>query len=115
MMTIGDIRDRDTGEKLLKLVGRAARTGGDFPNCVTDAVVGDEIIERLVSAGRRDDLVDSLVVAVSKKRRSRLSGKRLDMTGAVVLLVTAGFLVLLENACEIILGIESRDDAGLGM
>ena len=37
------------------------------------------------------------------------------MTGAVVLLVTAGFLVLLENACEIILGIESCDDTRLGM
>jgi len=115
VVTVGDVGDRDPREELLELVGDARRMGGDLPDRVADAVGGNEVVERRGAAGVRDDQVDRLVVAVGQERRARVRLQRLDVPRPVVLLVRARLLVLLEDAGEVVLGVEGRDDAGLAV
>ena len=82
---------------------------------MADSVRRDKVIERRLATGVADNQIDCLVVAIREKGRPRVGGERLDVARAVVFLVLARLLVLLENARQIVLGVERRDDARLRM
>ena len=115
MVPVGDVCDRNPGKKLHKFVRRAGGRGCDFPHRVADAVRRHEIVERSLRTGVGDDEVDRLVVTVGEERRTRVGRQRLDVTRAVVFLVLARLLVLLQNTGEIVLRVKGRDDSGLRM
>ena len=115
VVPVRDVRDGNAREELLELVAPAARARGDLPDRVADAVRRDEVVERGGAAGVGDDRVDRLVVAVGEERRTRVRLKRLDVARAVVFLVLARLLVLLEDAREVVLRVEARHDARLRM
>ena len=80
---------------------------------MADAVWRDEVVQRLAAASVGDDEVDRLVVAVGEERGTRVRRKRLDVARAVVFLVLPRLLVLLQEAGEVVLGVERGDDASL--
>ena len=80
-----------------------------------DAVVGREIVERRLGASLGHDRVDRGIVLVGEKRGTRMRLENFDVARAVILLVLARLLVLLQDARQIFLRVEGRDDARLRM
>ena len=78
-----------------------------------NAVWSREVVQRRIRAGGGHDGVDLGVVLVGEKGGTGVGMQRLDVPRAVILLVLARLLVLLEYSGKIVLRVERCDDAGL--
>ena len=90
MMTIGDVEVRNAGKRIdQRLIIRHA------PDCVTNVIVSDKVIERRIARERfSNQPIDLFLRAISQKHRTGLRAQHEDMARAIIFFVATRALVL---------------------
>ena len=110
VVAIGDVEHRHLPEERLE---PASHLGRHHPQPVLDAVRRDEVVLRRGPLHRLDLAIDALACEVREEHRLVVRRERLDVAGAVVLLVRARLLVLLDDVADVLLHRGAGDEAGL--
>ena len=110
MVTVRNVGHGNTGKRGSECV---IAIRGDRPHRVSNAVRGRKVVQGRTRAGGGHDGVDLGVVLVGEEGGAGVGMQRLDVPRAVILLVLARLLVLLEYSGKVVLRVERRDDAGL--
>ena len=110
MVAVRDVGHGNAGERGRECVIAIRR---DRPYRVSNAVGSRKVVQWRVRAGCGHDGVDLCVVLVGEEGGAGVGMQRLDVPRAVILLVLARLLVLLEYSGKVVLRVERCDDAGL--
>ena len=109
VVTIGDVESRHLG----KLLGDGVDVVliADHPELMAETVDrSDEVILRLRLSVAVAEVDEGLVVAISEEHRLDVGVVDANMLHAVLLLVTAGELMLLDHAIHVVLHIGAHDE-----
>ena len=110
MMAVGDVERRNPAETRR----RAARVLETRPpDRVADAVGRGEVVQRLAAVDLPRQRVDRAIGAIGQKHHAGLRPKLDDVARAIVFLVAARALVLLDDVRLVLVEREAAGDAGL--
>ncbi len=106
VVTVGNIKMRHLGKFFCDCGGQLIII--DNPEMVAESVRSHKIIFRLPGSNLSDHTLKHLIVGESKKHRFDIGIIHLHMLHAVILLVAAGQLMLLDNSVYVILHISGN-------